>query len=48
MVFELDENKRIKALNEELQNLNKQLEEYAILQEKMGETKERNRLSIGR
>lgn len=45
MVFELDENKRIKALNEELQNLNKQLEEYAILQEKMGETKERNRLA---
>ncbi|MGM9946661.1 sensor histidine kinase [Floccifex sp.] len=45
MVFELDENKRIKALNEELQHLNQQLEEYAVLQEKMGETKERNRLA---
>lgn len=45
MLGELNENKRIKILNEELQNLNQQLEEYARLQEKMGETKERNRLA---
>ena len=45
VVDEFNENKRVKALNEELQHLNHQLQEYASLQEKMGETKERNRLA---
>ncbi|MEA4927503.1 MAG: sensor histidine kinase [Candidatus Limiplasma sp.] len=36
---------RLAAANMELQQANEDLHEYAILQEKMGETKERNRLA---
>lgn len=42
---EVNQSKRIQQLNDELQVLNIQLQEYASLQEKMGETKERNRLA---
>lgn len=42
---EVNESKRVMQLNDELQILNKQLQEYASIQEKMGETKERNRLA---
>ena len=42
---EVKEGKQMRAMNEELRVLNEQLKEYAILQEKMGETKERNRLA---
>lgn len=42
---EVNESKRVLQLNEELQLLNLQLQEYASIQEKMGETKERNRLA---
>lgn len=42
---EVNESKRVMQLNDELQVLNKQLQEYASIQEKMGETKERNRLA---
>lgn len=46
MILEqVNESKRVKQLNEELQLLNQQLKEYASIQEKMGETKERNRLA---
>lgn len=49
MVFlvqdKINENKRFLALNEELQSLNEQLKEYADIREKMGETRERNRLA---
>ena len=38
-----NESKKIKALNEELNDLNVQLKGYAEIKEKMGETKERNR-----
>lgn len=40
-----NESKRIHVLNNELQSLNEQLKEYADVREKMGETKERNRLA---
>lgn len=40
-----NESKKIKNLNVELQDLNEQLKEYADVREKMGETKERNRLA---
>ena len=40
-----NESKKIKALNEELNDLNVQLKGYAEIKEKMGETKERNRLA---
>ncbi|MCI9524442.1 MAG: sensor histidine kinase [Erysipelotrichaceae bacterium] len=40
-----NESKEIRSLNNELQNLNDQLKEYADDREKMGETKERNRLA---
>jgi signal transduction histidine kinase len=36
---------RLAAANDELKQANEDLHEYAILQEKMGETKERNRLA---
>lgn len=42
---EVNQSKRIQQLNDELQVLNIQLQEYASLQEKTGETKERNRLA---
>ena len=42
---EVQNSKQIRAMYDELAALNKQLEEYAGLQEKMGETKERNRLA---
>ncbi|MDF9824861.1 signal transduction histidine kinase [Breznakia sp. PF5-3] len=42
---EVNESRRVLQLNSELQLLNKQLQEYASIQEKMGETKERNRLA---
>lgn len=42
---EVNDSKQVRALNSELQVLNEQLQEYAQLQEKMGETKERNRLA---
>ena len=42
---EVNQSKRIQQLNDELNVLNIQLQEYASLQEKMGETKERNRLA---
>ncbi len=42
---EVNQSKRIQQLNDELKVLNTQLQEYASLQEKMGETKERNRLA---
>jgi len=42
---QLDESKKIQQLNEELQNLNEDLKEYANVREKMGETRERNRLA---
>lgn len=42
---EVNDSKRVQKLNDELQILNEQLQEYALLQEKMGETKERNRLA---
>lgn len=41
----INENKRFIALNDELSHLNQQLREYADIREKMGETKERNRLA---
>lgn len=41
----IEENKRFIALNNELQKANKQLREYADISEKMGETRERNRLA---
>lgn len=40
-----NESKKIENLNVELQGLNEQLKEYADVREKMGETKERNRLA---
>jgi len=40
-----NESKKIRQLNDELQDLNEQLKEYADVREKMGETKERNRLA---
>ncbi|NCC54262.1 MAG: sensor histidine kinase [Erysipelotrichia bacterium] len=42
---EVNESKRVMQLNEELKELNQQLQEFASIQEKMGETKERNRLA---
>lgn len=42
---EVQNSKQIRAMYDEVSLLNKQLEEYAVLQEKMGETKERNRLA---
>lgn len=38
-------NEEIRKTNEDLQNANNQLEEYAKITEKMGQTKERNRLA---
>lgn len=40
-----NESKKIQLLNDELNELNIQLKEYADVREKMGETKERNRLA---
>lgn len=40
-----NESHMIRSLNQELQRLNEQLKEYADVREKMGETKERNRLA---
>ena len=40
-----NESKKIQRLNLELQGLNEQLKEYAQVREKMGETRERNRLA---
>ena len=45
IIKEVNESRRVLQLNGELQLANKQLMEYASLQEKMGETKERNRLA---
>lgn len=42
---QLSESRRIQLLNLELKDLNEQLKEYADVREKMGETKERNRLA---
>lgn len=42
---EMKDSKQMREMNDELKLLNEQLEEYAILKEKMGETKERNRLA---
>lgn len=42
---QMDETQKFAALNEELKRLNIQLKGYANLREKMGETKERNRLA---
>lgn len=42
---QMDETQRFAALNNELKRLNAQLKGYANLREKMGETKERNRLA---
>lgn len=42
---QMDETQRFAALNAELKRLNIQLKGYANLREKMGETKERNRLA---
>lgn len=42
---EINNGKQMRVMNEELRTLNEQLKEYALLQEKMGETKERNRLA---
>lgn len=42
---EVKQGKQMREMNEELSVLNAQLKEYALLQEKMGETKERNRLA---
>lgn len=42
---QFNESKKIQNLNIELQYLNDQLKEYADVREKMGETKERNRLA---
>lgn len=42
---EVNESKRVLQLNSELQLLNKQLQKYASIQQKMGEVKERNRLA---
>ena len=41
----LKENKHFIEMNNELKNLNEQLKEYADIREKMGETRERNRLA---
>lgn len=41
----IEENRRFIALNEELKAVNEQLKDYADIREKMGETKERNRLA---
>ena len=42
---QMDETQKFAALNAELKRLNNQLKGYANLREKMGETKERNRLA---
>lgn len=42
---QMKESKHMKMMNQELQDLNQQLKEYADVREKMGETKERNRLA---
>ena len=42
---QMDETQKFAALNVELKRLNNQLKGYANLREKMGETKERNRLA---
>lgn len=42
---EVKQGKQMRRMNDELRILNEQLKEYAKLQEKMGETKERNRLA---
>lgn len=42
---QMDETQKFAALNNELKRLNVQLKGYANLREKMGETKERNRLA---
>ena len=36
---------KLSQTNEELQQANEKLQEYAVMKEKMGETKERNRLA---
>jgi len=36
---------KLSSTNEELQNANEELKQYAVMKEKMGETKERNRLA---
>lgn len=41
----MKENKRFIEMNKELKSLNEQLKEYADIREKMGETRERNRLA---
>lgn len=41
----INENKRFVKLNEDLKDLNEQLKEYANIREKMGATRERNRLA---
>lgn len=41
----IEENQRFISLNKQLQEANKQLRDYADISEKMGETKERNRLA---
>lgn len=41
----INENKKFIQLNEELKDLNEQLKEYANIREKMGATRERNRLA---
>ncbi|MEG1463130.1 MAG: sensor histidine kinase, partial [Anaerorhabdus sp.] len=41
----INENKKFVEMNDELKNLNSQLKEYANIREKMGETRERNRLA---
>lgn len=41
----INENKRFVKLNEDLKGLNEQLKEYANIREKMGATRERNRLA---
>lgn len=42
---QMDETQKVSSINQELNRLNVQLKGYANLREKMGETKERNRLA---
>ena len=41
----INESKKFLQMNQELQDLNEQLKEYANIREKMGATRERNRLA---
>ena len=41
----INESKKFLQMNQELQDLNEQLKEYANISEKMGATRERNRLA---